>query len=507
VVAGEGLDATGRGEVRLLLGRLLLQLGEFDEAVPQIEAGVEEVAEDAVLVARGSLMLAFPRGRSWPVARHHDWLDKATGAMAGVDDTEARASLEVDRALAMLMLGDEQGWALADELPGTKSPFERRQAARLRMNLGHMAMVWGRDTEARRHLEAAASAMATTAYGRLRNSVSLTLAHLDWHAGRWAGLADRSATLLGDRDTLPEAALEARLVLARLALAGGDWPGAEAHASAVLADATRRGLLDAVMEPAALLGRLHLAAGDVERALAATEPAVQLVVGKGSWVWAASVVPVHVDALVRAGRQDAAAGTTSGYAAWLAGRPCPSSTAALEVARGTVDGAAGDVVAAGEAYARAAREWAQIGRPYEEMLARERLADTLDARGCAEAATVERRAAHAGLRRLGATWDAARLARSLRRQGVGGAGVTHVWRYGRRGYGDDLSPRELEVARLVGRGMTNRTIAETLFLSPRTVDRHLSSAMRKLGVGSRTTLALALAKAQKADGTSAAKNG
>jgi DNA-binding NarL/FixJ family response regulator len=49
----------------------------------------------------------------------------------------------------------------------------------------------------------------------------------------------------------------------------------------------------------------------------------------------------------------------------------------------------------------------------------------------------------------------------------------------------------LEVVRLVARGRTSRQAAETLFLSPRTVDRHVSNAMRKLGVSSRTALAVA----------------
>ena len=56
---------------------------------------------------------------------------------------------------------------------------------------------------------------------------------------------------------------------------------------------------------------------------------------------------------------------------------------------------------------------------------------------------------------------------------------------GRRGYGSELSPREREVVRLVAQGKTNRDIAELLFLSKRTVDSHVATAMRKLGVRSR----------------------
>ena len=48
-----------------------------------------------------------------------------------------------------------------------------------------------------------------------------------------------------------------------------------------------------------------------------------------------------------------------------------------------------------------------------------------------------------------------------------------------------LSPRELEVLRLVATGATNRAIAEKLVLSERTVDRHVSNIFSKLGVSSR----------------------
>ena len=49
-----------------------------------------------------------------------------------------------------------------------------------------------------------------------------------------------------------------------------------------------------------------------------------------------------------------------------------------------------------------------------------------------------------------------------------------------------LTPREVEVLKLVASGMTNAQVAKELFLSPRTVQRHLNSVYHKLEVGSRT---------------------
>jgi DNA-binding NarL/FixJ family response regulator len=85
---------------------------------------------------------------------------------------------------------------------------------------------------------------------------------------------------------------------------------------------------------------------------------------------------------------------------------------------------------------------------------------------------------------LGARGDARRCRDALRE-----AGVMVSPRRGRRGYGNALSPRELEVARLAAKGMSNSSIAAALSLSVSTVEDHLSRAMRKLDVRSRHALA------------------
>lgn len=51
---------------------------------------------------------------------------------------------------------------------------------------------------------------------------------------------------------------------------------------------------------------------------------------------------------------------------------------------------------------------------------------------------------------------------------------------------DRLTPRELEVLRLLGNGLANREIADQLMVSTRTVDAHLRSVYAKLGIRTRS---------------------
>ena len=58
---------------------------------------------------------------------------------------------------------------------------------------------------------------------------------------------------------------------------------------------------------------------------------------------------------------------------------------------------------------------------------------------------------------------------------------------------DELTPQELQVALVVADGVTNREAAARLFLSPKTIEVHLSRAYRKLGVRTRTELSRRIA--------------
>jgi non-specific serine/threonine protein kinase len=69
------------------------------------------------------------------------------------------------------------------------------------------------------------------------------------------------------------------------------------------------------------------------------------------------------------------------------------------------------------------------------------------------------------------------------------------------GFDGRPSPRELEVAQLVADGLGNPAIAERLFLSPRTVEKHVEHLMNKLGVDSRAEIAAWHARSVEAEQT------
>jgi ATP/maltotriose-dependent transcriptional regulator MalT len=122
---------------------------------------------------------------------------------------------------------------------------------------------------------------------------------------------------------------------------------------------------------------------------------------------------------------------------------------------------------------RAAIAWRDLGVPFEVARTGVLIARACRALGDEEGARLELADARDVFARLGARADVAFVDTLL-------TGTTDF---------HGLTPRELEVLTLVVAGSTNRQIATRLFLSERTVHRHLSNILDKLRVGSRTEAA------------------
>jgi ATP/maltotriose-dependent transcriptional regulator MalT len=136
---------------------------------------------------------------------------------------------------------------------------------------------------------------------------------------------------------------------------------------------------------------------------------------------------------------------------------------------GTVRLAEGDVEGALAVLRRAWVAWRELDAPYEAARVRARTAQACRALGDIDGAAVETEAAREVFERLGAAADLARLADGTDANAVPGG----------------LSAREAEILKLVAAGLTNRAIAESLTISERTVDRHVSNIYTKLDVSTR----------------------
>lgn len=493
--ADDGLPRADRGEIRLQLGRMLWLAGDLDAAFAEHEQAIPDLDHRPDLAVWAMVNLAKPVVADRSVEWHLGWLDRASEIASTIDSPLERQTFAISRAGALLSLGDDHGWQSIDEpTVSASTQRERRLVAADWLRLADVTLVWGRYADNRRWLNDALDHIRATDYQRLANAAALVGARLDWYTGAWPELGKTAAALVDDEDTDPLDRLGAPAIVGLLDLAGGHRTAAERRLRQVVDDYGRHGTVDPVIALASAgLGRLYLADDAVEAALGMTGAVVEMIARKGVWLWLTDVAPTHVTALVEAGRNSEAAALVDRFAAGIAGRRnAPAPAAALATCRAILAGARQDPAAAAALFAEAAASWAALPRPYDELLALEQQGRCLLA---AEAETTGLKVlaeAQARLAELGAKWDSDRAAQLLRQHGMD---VARTWRRGRHGYGEQLSPRELEVVALVAKGMSNKQVAEVLFISPRTVTRHLSTAMRKLNVSSRTAVAMAAAEA------------
>ncbi|WP_283139054.1 ATP-binding protein [Rhizohabitans arisaemae] len=157
--------------------------------------------------------------------------------------------------------------------------------------------------------------------------------------------------------------------------------------------------------------------------------------------------------------------------------------AALTPAKGPVDQAYNLVYR--ERFDQAAAAWAKINRPFDQAQALVQAAAQAASAGARDGLDVRLRTAHEIASRLGARPLAQEAAELARRVGVSLNGAAQpVERY-------PLTPRELEVLRLVAEGRSNKEIAGELFISAKTASVHVSNILAKLNVSTRGEAAAA----------------
>jgi DNA-binding NarL/FixJ family response regulator len=228
-------------------------------------------------------------------------------------------------------------------------------------------------------------------------------------------------------------------------------------------EASRRGY-----EPQPGLALLRLAEGKGD----AASSAISRVLDEASQPRArAALLPAYVEVMLAAGEVEAARAACRELEKMSEGRPSDQLRAMSAQARGALALADGEPQVALVALREAWNAWQELEAPYEAARVRVLVALGCRAAGDEDTALWELQAARAVFDRLGAAPDIGRVD-SL----VASPAATAA---------HGLSPRELQVLRLVARGATNKSIAAELVLSERTIDRHVSNIFAKLRVSSR----------------------
>jgi DNA-binding NarL/FixJ family response regulator len=214
---------------------------------------------------------------------------------------------------------------------------------------------------------------------------------------------------------------------------------------------------------------LQLARGNAEAAAAA----IRRVLGETTEpLRRAGLLPGYVAILVSVGDVDEARSASGELGELAAEYESALLQAMAAQARGTVELAAGDPGVALVSLREALRAWLELEAPHEAACTRVLVGQACQALGDRDAFALELEAARNVFEELGAAPDLARVDKLTGR-------VETNARHG-------LTPRELQVLRLVATGKSNREIAGSLVISEHTVARHVQNIFTKLGVPSRT---------------------
>lgn len=288
---------------------------------------------------------------------------------------------------------------------------------------------------------------------------------LTWR-GAWEEAERELLTCIADLTAVsPPMAVEGTVRLAELRLRQGRWEEAER-----LFEQVRH-------EPIAQIGQAELALcrGDAAVALQFAERALRRV-AKNDRLERMPALESYIRICLANNQIERARAALPELDEMLGSAPTRPVRAAVRLSRGLVSAADGDLEAACSDLEDAIDLFEASEAPFEASRARIELAPVLTRLGRQVEAVRVATVAAERLEALGAVQEAQR-ARALL-QGGESAAVPEDRPRG-------LSERELEVLRLLARGMSNQEIAEVLVLSVRTVQRHVDNIYTKIGIRGR----------------------
>ena len=437
-----------------------------DARVAKIECYIGEI-----LLVQGSSELALEHARAAlePAERAADRTILST-ALSTVAWFETLSAVEPTPQLLerALVLEDEAGQAGVYD---SSSPS---------FALGMRLMFSGRLDEARARMDVLLDRAVSHGDEAAVAAALLHQAELEFRAGNWSLAAGKAAEGYERAEQIGREQDMSALLYARALV--------DAHLGRVeqARDAAERGVAlsescgDEVfrLQHLSVLGFLELSTGDPQAADSILRPLAKRLASSG---WREPSIygelPNAIEALVELAELGEARRLLAELQDRLSRVESPWGEASAGRCEGLILAADGDLGAAVSALERALTVHEQLPQPFD-------LARTLLALGAVQRRTRKRGAARDALERALAIFDelGAALWTEKARSELARVG-------GRTAAGDELTPTERRIAELVAKGKTNKEVAAQLFITPRTVEGHLTRIYAKLGVRSRAELA------------------
>jgi DNA-binding CsgD family transcriptional regulator len=451
--------------------------------------------------------LAGRQGEREVAARAADLLSRMCGYLGyGAEGiTWARRSLEIypgslpgiNRLTSLFVSYGESGRAAEGLAEAARLELDRVDARYPPCHRGYVDGLVGRgslrlwaDDPAGARADLLPATDACLRHGPLETGMfaAVHLADAEWRLGRWddALLHAEAGVDAAEQSLHGWFVAEAHAAAALPLITRGDWPAAQAHVRAAVDAAKRVGPGHGSLWAMVARARLADAQGDPERVVRALIPLLQFTAFDGgdnpgvhSWRELLGA------ALVTLGRVDEAqehAAALDRQADQLGLRSARARALRL---RGLAEAAAGKHETAIGHLEQALGEFEPLSQPLDKAIIEADLGGCLRRVGHRKAAAERLRHAESALALLGAAPYLTRV-----RQELEACGLRPV--RGKAESSERLTPAELAVARLVSCGKSNREVAGELVLSTKTVEHHLGRIYQKLGISSRTQLALRL---------------
>jgi len=374
----------------------------------------------------------------------------------------------------------DEGWRmLEDTIARAASTHQEAEAARGFRMLTSSASVLVEYDRAERWMADGIRYAEKVELWNHRHYMASHLAHVQWCTGHWAAAAQTAQQALADGRGGITTRITAQYVLGYLALGRGDWDTATRLLEEAFTLGERMAELQRHSPPLWGLAEAARCQGDHETALARCARGYQASASVTDAAYLFPYLLTGVRAHLAVGQISAAEDWLDRVSAILTARAIPGTLPAIEHGRGLILLSHGDVSAAHQALESARAEWQARRRFWEGTWALlDVAAAAVRARRHGEADQLADQArtaaATAGARPLADA--AAQFLTSLRL-----GRPAPAWH--------PLSDREFEIARLIADGLTNKQIAERLFLAPKTISAHVAHILTKLGAARRAEIA------------------